>query len=210
MNHIWLASFPRSGNTFLRTILWHCFRLKSGSVYPNDLGGNKELEKYVGHIEQGPLGEISFDKNCIPLVKTHELPTDYNPAIYVVRDGRAACISLWHFYHESIPLSAVIEGQHRFGKWSDHVHAWNPHKRPNTLLLKYEEMRSDLPVTLKKISKFLKTKVHKNNVPDRATIASIDGRWVKNRTTWRTEFPQDLLDRFNEKNKVMLEEMGYW
>ena len=48
---IWLASYPRSGNTFLRTILWHCFGLRSASVYPQDLGGNRALEGYVGHIE---------------------------------------------------------------------------------------------------------------------------------------------------------------
>jgi len=38
---IWLASYPRSGNTYLRTMLWHCFGLRSASIYPNDLGGNK-------------------------------------------------------------------------------------------------------------------------------------------------------------------------
>jgi len=30
---IWLASYPRSGNTLLRVILKHCFGLSSQSVY---------------------------------------------------------------------------------------------------------------------------------------------------------------------------------
>ena len=30
---VWLASYPRSGNTMLRTILWHGFAMKSGAIY---------------------------------------------------------------------------------------------------------------------------------------------------------------------------------
>ena len=167
------------------------------------------MEKYVGHIEHGSNGGIPFDRKTIPLVKTHEYPTDNNAAIYVVRDGRAACVSLWNFYHNSRPLRAIVEGQQMFGKCSDHVRAWQPYKRPNTLLLKYEDMRSDLPTTLKKISDFLNIKIKQNDVPDRATIAGVDGRWVKMRTDWSNVFPQDLLDKFNEQNKEMLEIMGY-
>ena len=40
MNKIWLASYPRSGNTLLRTILNHCFNLKSASFYFSDFKGN--------------------------------------------------------------------------------------------------------------------------------------------------------------------------
>ena len=63
MKMVWLASYPRSGNTFLRTILWQCFGLRSASYYRDDLGGNKELEEYVGHIERVPNNEISFPEN---------------------------------------------------------------------------------------------------------------------------------------------------
>ena len=27
-NAVWLASYPRSGNTYLRALLWSCFRLQ--------------------------------------------------------------------------------------------------------------------------------------------------------------------------------------
>jgi len=211
MNIVWIASYPRSGNTFLRTILWQCFGVRTGSAYPSDFGGNKALENYVGHIEYraDADGIIRFDDKNIPLVKTHEYPTDTNAAIYVIRDGRAASVSLWHFYKGQLSLNEVIEGQHRFGKWSDHVRAWKAYKRPNTLLLKYEDMKNDLPTTLKMISAFLKIDIRKMDIPDRANIASVDGCWVRNNSDWRAEFPKDLLDRFNEQNKVMLKKMGY-
>jgi len=99
---IWLASWPRSGNTLLRTVLWHCFKLKSASVYPNDLGGNKKLGKNVGHIEYDANRQLKFPKGKPRLVKTHEPPRNNASAIYVVRDGRAACVSLWNFYNKKL------------------------------------------------------------------------------------------------------------
>ena len=207
---VWLASYPRSGNTFLRTILWHCFGQKSASVYPNDLGGNIRLEEYVGHIEKGKNVPLQFPENNIPLVKTHELARDENPAIYVIRDGRAACVSLWKFYNGSLPLKAVIEGQHRFGTWSSHVQSWNPWDRPDTLLLEYEQMKDNLPAVLNEISDFLKRDIISQSIPDRNTIAGVDGRWVKKKKGWRAELSGDLLRNFNQVNKHTLIKAGYW
>lgn len=209
MRVVWLASYPRSGNTFLRTILWQCFGLRSASLYKNDLGGNNDLEEYVGHIERGPDGHIPFVENSIPLVKTHEYPYDDNPAIYVIRDGRAVTVSLWKFYSGKIPLDSVIDGRLKFGTWSNHVRKWDPSNRPNTLLLEYEDMRNDLSTTLEKISEFLKKDIVKMNIPDRNTIASVDGRWVKNKSDWETEISAEFLGRFTELNEQMLGKMGY-
>jgi len=206
---VWLASYPRSGNTFLRTILRHCFGLRSASVYPEDLGGNRALEEYVGHIEHGPEMYDRLQENGISLVKTHEYPQDANSAIYVLRDGRAACVSLWKFYQKSIPLETVIEGWHRFGTWADHVKAWSPKDRPGTLLLNYEELRHDLPGSLDKISRFLSRPVIGDRLPDRDTIAASDGRWVRKESSWQTELEGRNLARFNEINGEVLEAYGY-
>ena len=209
MKMAWLASYPRSGNTFLRTILWQCFGLRSASYYRDDLGGNKELEEYVGHIERGSNNEISFPENNISLVKTHEYPLDDTPAIYVVRDGRAASVSLWEFYNKIAPLEKFIEGQHRFGTWANHLQAWKPWERPNTLLLKYEDMRDNLPNATKKISDFLEQDILRASITDRDTIADTDGMWVKRKGDWESKMPEDALKKFYQLNKGMLRKMGY-
>lgn len=209
MKTVWLASYPRSGNTLLRTILWQCFGLRSASIYPNDLGRNSDLEEYVGHIEQGYNRQIQFPQNSIPLVKTHEYPHDANPAIYVIRDGRAVSVSLWKFYNGNLPLDAIIEGRHMFGSWSHHVRAWAPCDRPNTLLLEYEEMRMSLPLVLEKISAFLEKDVLNKQLPERNRIASIGGRVVKKKSDWRVGVPEELLERFTRTNEDMLRKMGY-
>lgn len=208
-NIIWIASYPRSGNTFLRTILWQCFGLRSASEYRYDLSGNKKLEEYVGHIEHGPDGRVTFPANSIPLVKTHAYPRGNSPAIYVIRDGRAACVSLWKFYNKSYSLETIIEGKHAFGSWSDHVRSWNPWDRPNTLFLRYEDMTTNLPAVLDSISGFLKRHTISDSIIDRETVAGADGRWVKTKTSWTSELSGELLEHFNQMNKDVLSRAGY-
>lgn len=211
MQHIWVASYPRSGNTFLRTVLNHCFDLKSASVYINDLGGNKKLEESVGHIERDEDGVINFPAGNLPLVKTHELhkAQDSTPAIYVLRDGRAAAISLWKFYGQKSPLSEIIKGNHRFGKWCDHVASWQPETRPNTLFIRYEDLEADLESVLPSISEFLKRDVVKTSLPSRSDISNDDGRWVRKKTNWEDSMSPEDIDLFNQLNQEALEKYGY-
>lgn len=206
---IWLASYPRSGNTLLRTVLWHCFGLKSGSVYPDDLGRKAALERYVGHIEHTGRGDIRFPAGAPHLVKTHEPPRDAGRAIYVVRDARAASVSLWQFYGKSLPLEAVIEGRHHFGTWSAHLRAWRPWERPGTLLVRYEALADDLPSVLPQLAAFLGREVLRQDIPARGDVAGVDGRWVRTASDWRREMPQAALERCNEINRELLVKFGY-
>ena len=202
-----LSSYPRSGNTFLRTVLYQCFNLKSGSVYGNEFYGNKKLENYIGHIEHNEDSSITFPEGQLAIIKTHEENIPNCPAIYIVRDGRAATVSLWEFYGRETSISDIIEGNYRFGKWSDHINSWDPISRPNTLLLKYEDILTNLDSVLLKLSVFLNQDVLNHKLPPRETIA--DGRWVRKKTNWESELYGENLDRFNELNKTLLKQFGY-
>jgi len=208
MEMCWLSSYPRSGNTYLRTILWHCLGMRSTSVYPNDLEGRKDLENYVGHIEQ-KNGCTRFPQDTLPLVKTHERPLNNEPTIYVVRDGRASCVSLWHFFGKKIPLEQVIEGQHHFGTWTQHFQKWNPPVRPDTLLIRYEDLIEHREREVCKIAKFLNKKIKTLKVPSREKIASNDGIWVRKASDWKTQIPKKLLIKFNKKHETLLSMLGY-
>ncbi len=208
-NVVWLASYPRSGNTLLRTVLWHCFGMRSASIYGADLGGNIALEEYVGHIEHGPDRQIVFPAGSLPLLKTHAHPSDDAPALYVIRDGRAACVSLWRFYEGVVGLDAIIAGRLQFGTWSAHVEAWDPWNRPNTLLLRYEDLCHDLMQELPRISRFLHRDILRPDIPDRRTVSQVDGRWVREESDWRASFPQDLLSRYNAINHATMVKAGY-
>ena len=207
MSPLFLSSYPRSGNTLLRTVLYQCFNLKSGSVYGNEFHGNIELENYIGYIEHNEDSSITFPEGQLPIIKTHEENIPNCPAIYVIRDGRAATVSLWEFYGRETSISDIIEGNYRFGKWSDHINSWDPISRPNTLLLKYEDILTSLDSVLLKLSVFLNQDVINHKLPPRETIA--DGRWVRKKTNWESELFGENLDRFNELNKPFLKQFGY-
>jgi len=209
-NPVWISSYPRSGNTLLRTILWQCFGQRSASRYFNDLGGNTELAEYIGHLEWGPEKQMEFPENNLPLFKTHEKDNDQNTAIYVIRDGRAVCVSFWRFYGDYFSLEDVVEGRgHKFGVWSDHVESWHPWDRPNTLLLRYEDMTGDLSTVLQSISAFLKLDIQAGKISDRDLIAGQAGRWVKQKSDWKAILSGDLLERFLEINGDTLKRAGY-
>ncbi|HZS65359.1 MAG TPA: sulfotransferase domain-containing protein [Xanthobacteraceae bacterium] len=205
-----IASYPRSGNTMLRTVLYHCFGLPSGSVYPDDLGGNKRLERYVGHIEHQSGGQLAFPKGAIPLVKTHHPPAGAaNPAIYVMRDGRAATASLWQFYSGNMPLQQIIKGKTPWGTWSDHLSQWRPWQRPQTLLIRYEDLTGNLAGVVDGLAAFLRREPVATAIPKRESIAEVDGRWVKPPSRWQDILPMDMLELFYRYNRPMMEKMGY-
>lgn len=191
-------------------ILWNCFGLRSGSIYPNDLGNNRALEEAVGHIEHTD-GKIPFPtEQRTALVKTHEHDRDDRPAIYVVRDGRSAVVSLWDFYQRSVPLKTLIEGNHQFGTWQNHLLSWNYPKRARTLFLRYESLVSHRDVALEQIADFLQRKIISRELPQRTTIADADGRWVR-KPTGKDEnvLEGELLDQFLTLNADALSHAGY-
>jgi hypothetical protein len=165
---VWLASYPRSGNAFLRMILNAVFGIKSTSVYSAEDSAMAErpwhaqLVGYAGEFRR--VKSISNPNEWIA-VKTHDPPSDSEPAIYVVHDGRAAIVSYFHFVRAFAdtfpPLQDLIEGKVWPGSWSQHLKMWNPKERANTLLLKYEHLKSDPRRCCKEISMFL-------NIPQKA------------------------------------------
>ena len=208
MDFLWIASYPRSGNTLLRTILYQCFNLKSGSLYNNDLGGNKILEDYVGHIEHENY-KVPFPLGTLEIIKTHDLVKDERPAIYIIRDVKDVVTSNWYFYEKHFSINDIIEGKVPFGKWSNHVHSWDPLKRENTLLLKYEDMINNLEPVLINLSKFLKKEISSYKLPPREEISKNDGRWVRRKSSWEETLSKENLSRINHLYNLLMRQYGY-
>lgn len=62
---VWLASYPRSGNTFLRVLFRHVFGIETYSVYNDllDIGSDGDISAVTGHR---PLPErCDFDLSLI-------------------------------------------------------------------------------------------------------------------------------------------------
>jgi len=135
---IWLASFPRSGNTFFRNILFEVYGISSSHYH---LGKNKKLDP---------------DFDLFPIVKTHllpnQLPKEYQSvkSIYLIRDGRDASVSLAHHRKDIkkinkkylLHLFEVILGigNSFSGGWSKHVNVW---ANSASIIIKYEDLIND-------------------------------------------------------------------
>lgn len=150
---VWLASYPRSGNTLLRTVLKQTMGLDSYSdekIRPI-VGLTATAKEAFGHLPiEEPwdafYGKASAD-DATYLVKTHLPPRDEQPVIYVVRDGRRATES-YRAYHSSFQPDPnlcpshvdLMLGNDFYGSWSSHYRAWASRPGGAYLLVRYEQL----------------------------------------------------------------------
>lgn len=146
---IWLASYPRSGNTLLRTVIRRCFGLCSYEDVPIDRAGEfRDNPDMIGHLEKREDWDEFYAKALaseeVFLVKTHLAPMDTQPFIYVVRDGRLSVTSYQKFHKdynniEKSIISLVI-GDDVCGDWTSHYQAWNDRPSVKRRVLRFEEL----------------------------------------------------------------------
>lgn len=151
-----LASYPRSGSTWLRFLLFEYLtgqparfgRMKS--AIPS-VGKHREAEETVG------TGRI---------VQTHERRGAEWKALYVVRDVRDVALSehAWQRRLQMDPgtfdnfLSSFLRGRSTpWGPWDAHVDYWlgGTEARPAHLAVRYEELRRDPESAFAEVIRFL-------------------------------------------------------
>jgi hypothetical protein len=146
---IWLASYPRSGNTCARIALRYLFGIPSRSIYPeHDMEG---LGPVIGELP--PEMDVEPASECC-FLKTHEMPgEDHWPAIYLVRDGRDTLVSYAHYVLSEErgispgsdrelflrTLQELILSRERFGGWGQHILAWTQRTAPNCVV-RFEDL----------------------------------------------------------------------
>lgn len=163
---VWLASYPRSGNTLLQTILHTTMHFPS---YPDEsppqkkILSNARVEEIVGHQKIDVSWTHFYAKMSeqpgIVLVKTHRPPRDLQPAIYIVRDGRCAIASYLAYHQTYYPeaqknIVQLILGDDVYGDWSSHFIVWQRRQNAPLLLVRFEQLVHCSDVLLRKIAAF--------------------------------------------------------
>ena len=162
---IWLASYPRSGNTLLRTIFKQSMGLESYSDENDSSGFSKQVTEAYG----GAFFDSSWDSfyryasnsKKIFLVKTHQPPRDSQPVIYVVRDGRSAIESYVNFHKDFVnktncpSIMQLIIGDDYYGNWSSHYLEWSSRVEGELMLLRFEELGCANSQLLERIGLFI-------------------------------------------------------
>lgn len=154
---IWLASYPRSGNTLASQIFGSVFQYPCYEKYNNF---DRYIRPQVGDAGHRHVGLVKFQgswENFIDqarrskrqfIIKTHDAPEDESPCIYVIRDGLHAMESYYAYYHKVTKAECLWEDL-IFGtvfpylNWADHLDLWQPLRRPRTFLLRYESLIKD-------------------------------------------------------------------
>jgi Sulfotransferase domain len=157
---IFIASYPRSGTTWMQMI-----------VYQMTSGGDMDFQ-HVSAVcpwfERSTYSGKDLESLPSPRIfKTHLrhylLPRQPCRYIYVMRDGRDVAISLFHFYRSHFGFvgtfseffNMFLRGKVEGGSWFSHVAGWLAHRDdPNVLLLRYEDLARDLESSVDAIARF--------------------------------------------------------
>jgi Sulfotransferase domain len=211
---IWIASYPRSGNTFFRILLHQLYGIRTYSLYNDPIFEDRqEIAELVGH-EHLDLSLDEMARSPTPyFVKTHELPGDDTyPAIYLVRDGRDVLVSYAHFIHRFEPLQAEVTSfestlrslivyRGSFGGWGPHVLSWTS-RDPKVALVRFEDLIANPVAVVERTLSSLPATSHYTQatrqppsfqqlhaaLPDFFRKGQID--------TWRSEMHPDLQSLF--------------
>jgi hypothetical protein len=165
---VFVASYPRSGNTWLRFMLYEILVGQSSSF--NNI---HQLIPDVG--KQG--NALPVLANNGRLIKTHEayLPR-YHKAIYLVRDARDVVLSEFA-YQKALDLAEdnfdtylprFLGGElNPFGSWTAHVDSWLDAKDKGwaeVLVVRFDEMRSQPEDSLADMMAFLNLPVEREAI----------------------------------------------
>lgn len=164
---IFLISYPRSGNTWIRAIV-------SFILYPQEqVKSIKALNYLVPDVHRGIPKGISYSTPRV--IKTHrayplrhERQNDalYNHSIYVVRHPYQVLASYYHYLYWDKADTArptferyidmVTQGAIDPGNWQQHVLSWHVMREERDLLfIRYEDTQNDTVKVIQQIGEWL-------------------------------------------------------
>lgn len=170
---VYLASFERSGNTWLRFVLMEILTKDNAGF----LNVNQILPELGTHMSMKPVLP-----NGGRLIKTHHMYRPvYKRAIYLMRDLRDVMLSNWardkemgfaQYFDQGRGMDGYVESflkgkVTRFGSWQQHVNSWLDcplAKNGNLLVVRYEDLRANTEPGLIDMLEFLGIPANRDQV----------------------------------------------
>lgn len=229
----YVASFPRSGNTWIRSILIDLLK-------PNTIDVNPIFRKWFGMINKHQIPEINYNQltdSKYTMIKSHgryETTKMGIPIIYLVRDGRDSTISYYHFnvdhrgYTED--FNSYFDrhiGENRMnsyrervlrefmGDWSENALSYV--NRNNVLILRYEDLIRDTLSGVHEMLNFIGVKIDADLI-EKSVEAGQQRLKDKNlrhdrprgvSKNWREFMNAEQQRQFGERHRSALDLYGY-
>jgi len=239
---IYLISYPKSGNTWMRYLIAY-------ATWPELVDIDLvEMASYVPSFQiehdtammLDPASPCNHIKHRI--IKEHntydkETQQNVKRVIYLVRDGRDAIVSYWHFCNQRdqavIPLSKFIEisakPEHSFGSWKDHVMGWVNAPLDARLIIRYEDMLDNAELWLRAALDFAEIEASDSIIKQAVNRASFDSMKKLEQTkgfnldqlktvefirqgkqgSWQDTFGVNDLELFRRFHGGCISELGY-
>lgn len=165
---VWIASYPKSGNTWVRFLLYSAiYGPPSRSI---------DIARRIPDIHRPTPTEPPTQGPS--LAKTHFLLSESHPgidetigAIHIIRNPRDVLLSALHYHKLSkdrilgissrrfatafIEHAGNPEWLKPFGTWSEHARSWRETDRFETLALRYEDIKADPRAALDRMIDYL-------------------------------------------------------
>ncbi|MEO1132290.1 MAG: sulfotransferase domain-containing protein [Cyanobacteria bacterium J06639_1] len=230
---VWLASYPRSGNTFFRMLLHYKCGVNTYSVYADpDITGMGAADA-VGHETlPAPIEELA-QRDELYFVKTHERPADDDyPSIQLIRDGRDSLVSharyLLKFYWETddpIRRFKQLVGFENYSRtlrnviltsgWSDHLMDWGKRRsRGQTVTVRFEDLVEDPDTALGEAIAKLNLDRLTTDAGDIPSFEELQAQWPqffrKGKVgAWKEEMSPKLQKLFWKHHAEAMNTFGY-
>lgn len=224
---VFLVSYPRSGNTWLRFILANIVYDEANITFANIHRFSPETGRFEG---------LESNIRRPRFIKSHEaFNSSFPKVVYIVRDGRDVYVSYYHYLRNKLPAKMsfgdfLIEGAMPCGRWSDHIFSWldNCVATP-FLLVKYEDIHLKSEDTVQRVLDFMGLQVDDISMKcalEKATFHRMKeleitfgrGKYKTGPDTfmrkgrigdWRNHFGENEKAIFKEKENEALVKLGY-
>jgi hypothetical protein len=149
---VFIVGFPKSGNTWFQDLVMSVMYGVSPAYAPPTLA-----QELVPDVHWKPF----YRRHATPMFfKSHHLPRpEYKRVVYLIRDGRDAMVSYFHYIKALEGTADFMElvktARDLPCKWHVHVESWlaNPFSA-EMLVIKYEDLKSDTAAELERFCKF--------------------------------------------------------
>lgn len=164
---VFLLSYPRSGNTWLRAIIAY-------TLYHSDiLNSLKDLDKYVPDLHIGLPNHQHYSsprvlKSHYPYSMRHVLDNRrlYQRYIYIIRHPYKVIESYYHFERHRLVdnvmtlnqfVELIVNNGYHYGGWKEHILSWEYARQyaSDTLFIRYEDLIRSPIEYIQKIGDFL-------------------------------------------------------
>lgn len=228
---VFLVSYPKSGNTWMRFLL-------SNYLFNKDKQhiDYSDLEDFIPSIHKSPIDKINSLVNP-RLIKSHFVQPEYPKIIYIVRDGRDALVSYYYFLKDLQKFQGDFKTFYQneafgsIGHWHEHVAEalkFQKKQPKQILLIKYEDLLLDTEGELSRVLEFLNCQIDRDQLRFAIQQSSFDSLKkmqeqsevvIEDKTVnffrqgtssgWKAYFDAELNAGFKANSAAVMEKFNY-